>query len=151
MEIFTHTPLWIGWLVFAIALVILEIFVPSFVLIWFAIGALVALVGALIPGLGLGVQIGLFALASVAGVFLLRPYLRAGSNALEDDRELNRFEANLVGSPGVVTEAIKGGQGRARVRDSTWTVVGADMPAKTRIRVASVKGIVLEVKPETAA
>ncbi len=151
MEFLAQTPLWIWWLVFAIVLVILETVVSGFVLIWFALGALVTLVGALIPGLGISAQIGLFALASVAGVFLLRPYLRAGSNVLEDDRELNRFEANLVGSPGIVTEAIKGGQGRARVGDSTWTVVGADMPAKTSIRVVSVKGIVLEVMPDAAA
>ena len=148
MTILLDTPVWTWWLVLSIFLIILEIFAPSFVLIWFAIGAGVALLGALIPGVGFGVQIGLFILASVAGLLLLRPLLRSRSNAAEDDRELNRFDTNLVGSPGTLTQAIQGGQGRARVGDSTWTVTGPDLPIQTPIRVISVHGIMLEVRPD---
>ena len=149
-DLFIQTPLWIWWLILAILLVIFEIFVPSFVLIWFALGALAALGVALIPGISLSIQVAAFALASVAGLFLLRPYLRARNDLGEDGRELNNFEVNLVGASGVLTDAIIGGKGRARVGDSTWTVTGPDLPVKTRIRVTSVDGIKLEVKADDA-
>lgn len=149
-EIFSQTPAWIWWLILSVLLVIFEIFAPSFVLIWFALGALAALLAALVPGLNFAVELAVFGLASLAGLFLLRPYVRARSDQREDGRELNNFEANLVGASGVVTEAIEGGKGRARIGDSTWTVEGPDLPIKTRIRVTSVDGIKLGVKADDA-
>ena len=149
-DLFVQTPSWIWWLILAILLVIFEIFLPSFVLIWFALGALAALGVALIPDVPMGVQIATFGVASVAGLFLLRPYLKARNDLGEDGRELNNFEANLVGASGVLTEAIEGGKGRARIGDATWTVTGPDLPANARIRVTSVDGIRLGVKADDA-
>ncbi|MGB0717868.1 MAG: NfeD family protein [Alphaproteobacteria bacterium] len=148
MENFAQTPIWIGWLLLSILLLIIEIFIPSFVLIWFAIGAAAALVASLFPGLDLGFQIAIFGVASVAGLFGLRPFLKARNSDAEDNRELNNFSVNVVGAPGVLTEAITSGQGRARVGDSTWTVTGPDLPVKTRIRVVSVEGVTLNVKAD---
>ncbi len=150
LDTFAQTPLWIWWLVLAILLVIVEIFAPSFVLIWFAVGALAALIAALIPGIDLPLQLVVFGLASLAGLFLLRPYVKARNDLGEDGRELNNFEVNLVGSSGVLVEPIEGGKGRARIGDSTWTVTGPDLPNKTRIRVTSVDGIRLGVKADDA-
>ena len=149
-DVFSQTPAWIWWLIFSILLVIFEIFVPSFVLIWFAMGALAALIAALIPGVPFAAELGVFGVASLAGLFLLRPYVGARNDMREDGRELNNFESNLVGSSGVLTEAIEGGKGRARIGDSTWTVEGPDLPVKTRIRVTSVDGIKLGVKADDA-
>lgn len=150
LDTFAQTPLWIWWLVLGILLVIVEIFAPSFVLIWFAVGALAALIAALIPGIDLPIQLVVFGLASLAGLFLLRPYVKARNDLGEDGRELNNFETNLVGSSGVLVEPIEGGKGRARIGDSTWTVTGPDLPKKTRIRVTSVDGIQLGVKADDA-
>ena len=149
-DIFAQTPLWVWWLVLAILLVIVEIFVPSFVLIWFALGSLAALIAALIPGIELPVQLAVFGLASLAGLLLLRPYLKARNDLDEDGRELNNFEINLVGASGVLVAPIEGGKGRARIGDTTWTVTGTDLPKKTRIRVTSVDGITLGVKADDA-
>ena len=150
LDTFAQTPLWIWWLLIAILLVILEIFVPTFVLFWFAVGAAAALIAALIPGVTFPIQLVIFAIASIGGLFLLRPYFKARSDLREDGRELNNFEVNLVGSSGVLTEAIEGGKGRARIGDSTWTVTGPDLPVKSRIRVTSVDGIRLGVKADDA-
>ena len=149
-EIFSQTPAWIWWLILSVLLVIFEIFVPSFVLIWFAMGAIAAMIAALIPGLPFAVELAVFGVASLAGLFFLRPYLGARNDTREDGRELNNFEVNLVGSSGVLTEAIEGGKGRARIGDSTWTVEGPDLPVKARIRVTSVDGIKLGVKADDA-
>ena len=149
-KIFSQTPLWIWWLVFSVLLVIVEIFVPTFVLIWFALGALGAMAAALIPGVTFPIQLAVFSLTSLGGLLLLRPYLRARGTLDEDGRELNNFEVNLVGASGVLTQAIEGGKGRARIGDSTWTVTGPDLPVKARIRVTSVDGIKLGVKADDA-
>jgi len=151
-ELFQQTPSWIWWLVLSILLLILEIFVPTFVLVWFALGALLAVIVALIPGLGdqIAVQAAFFGLGSLAGLALLRPYLRSRTDTGADARELNDAETNMLGATGVLTQAIEGGQGRARVGDTTWTVTGPDLPVKTRIRVTSVEGIKLGVKADDA-
>ena len=117
--------MWIWWLLIAAFLAILEIFVPSTLLIWFALGAVLAMVTSLIPGLDLTVQLLVFAAGSLAGLVLLRPYIMAKRDTDEDHREVNEFEQNLVGTGGVLVEPIEGGKGRARIGDTTWTVTGA--------------------------
>ena len=144
-----ETP-WLWWLLLAVLLVIAEIFAPSAILIWFALGALAAMVAALIPGLDLPWQLAAFALASLAGLLVLRPYLKARSSDVEDGREVNDFSANLVGSSGVIVDAIEGGKGRARIGDTTWSVTGPDLPVKARIRVTSVDGTRLGVRADDA-
>lgn len=142
--------LWIWWLLLAVLLVILEIFVPSAILIWFAVGALAAMVTALIPGLDLPWQLGVFSIASLAGLFIFRPYVKARLGDAEDGREINDFSTNLVGSSGVIVEAIEDGKGRARVGETIWTVTGPDLPVKARIRVVSVDSTRLGVKADDA-
>ena len=150
LDIMSQTPLWIWWLILAILLLVFEIFLPSLLLIWFAIGAAVALGVALIPSAGLGIQLAVFGLASLVGLLIARPYIKARNDAGEEGRELNDFTANLVGASGILTQAIEGGKGRARIGDTTWTVTGPDLPVKTRIRVTSVDGIRLGVKADDA-
>lgn len=145
-----ETP-WIWWLLLAVVLLIIEIFAPSAILMWFALGALVAMVAALIPGLdSLAVQLAVFAAASLAGLFILRPYVKARSADAGDGREVNDFAEHLVGASGVIVDAIEGGKGRARIGDTTWTVTGPDLPKKARIRVTSVEGTRLGVKADDA-
>ena len=148
-EIFSQTPLWSWWLILGILLVIFDIFISSLILIWFAFGALCAMIFALIPNVTFPFQLTCFGIASLVGLFLLRPYIKASNDVTQDKRELNNFKVNLVGSSGILTEAIEGGRGRARIGDSTWTVTGPELPAKTRIRVTSVDGIKLGVKADS--
>ena len=121
-------------------------FYPSTLLIWFALGAVLAMGTALIPGLELNVQLIVFALGSLGRLALLRPYILAKRDADEENREVNEFDQALIGIMGVLVEPIVGGKGRARIGDTTWIVTGPDLPKKTRIRVTSVDGIRLGVK-----
>ena len=128
--------MWIWWLLIAVFMAILEIFIPSTLLIWFALGAVLAMGTALIPGLELSVQLIVFALGSLSGLAPLRPYILARRDAGEDNREVNEFDQTLVGSSGVLVDPIVGGKGRARIGDTTWTVTGPDLPQKTHPRDA---------------
>ena len=62
---------WI-WLGVMIASLVVEISTMGFFSIWFAVGALVAMILALIPGIGPWVQIIVFATVSVVSFVFLR-------------------------------------------------------------------------------
>ena len=53
---------------------------------------------------------------------------------------LNRRGEALVGRVFVLDTPLEGGEGRLRVDDSSWRIVGPDTPAGTRMRVVRVDG-----------
>ena len=65
------------WLLLGIALIILEIFTASFTVFWFGLGALVVGIALwLFPGVGLGGQLAIWIIASVASTILWFKYLK---------------------------------------------------------------------------
>ena len=70
---------WWHWIVLGIALVIAELAVPAFFVIWFGLGALLVGLVLLVAPLGATAQIGLWIVASVAMVGLwFRVYFDLG-------------------------------------------------------------------------
>jgi membrane protein implicated in regulation of membrane protease activity len=129
------------WLLAAIGLAIAEIFTSTFVLLMFAIGALVtagvAAVGAPIP-----VQAIAFALTSALALWAVRPTLR---------RHLVRGGPNtpmgveaIEGSTGVVLEQVDADQGLVKLEGETWRARAYDgtqvIPVGERVRVIEIKG-----------
>ena len=60
---------WWHWIVLGIALVIAELAVPAFFIIWFGLGALLVGLAMLAVPLGATAQIGLWVVASVAPIW----------------------------------------------------------------------------------
>jgi len=59
------------WLAFGMVLILLELVVPSFTIVWFGLGALlIALLVWLLPGISVSIQIFSWALASIFFTFL---------------------------------------------------------------------------------
>jgi membrane protein implicated in regulation of membrane protease activity len=107
------------WAVLAALALVGEIFTVSFFLAFFSVGAVVAMLAALV-GLGLGVQILGFILASVLSIVALRPLL---VNRLHIGGDRYEGRRGITGSSAVVTETIEAG-GRGTVRIGTgeyWT------------------------------
>ena len=112
-----HWEVWQLWLAAAMALVILEIFVPGFVLACLGVGALAASIASGL-GAGLTVQlIGAAAMSLVAFVFLRPVALRLASS----DEAVSGVEA-LVGRECRVTTAFDSdtGLGRCKVDGDDW-------------------------------
>ncbi|MCG8379509.1 MAG: NfeD family protein, partial [Proteobacteria bacterium] len=61
----------------------------------------------------------------------------------------NRRGEQYVGRIFTLEEPIVNGVGKVKVDDSTWKVMGVDMPAGTKVRVLSVDGTILNVEGET--
>ena len=133
------------WLAGAIVLAIAELVVPGAFLIWIATAAALTGVAALLIGVPLAGQFVLFALLSVASVYLGRRIY--GEAVPSGDPMLNDRAARLIGETLVVVEAIEDGRGRVRVGDGAWPARGPDAAAGTRVRVTGADGACLHVEP----
>lgn len=135
------------WIVASVLLFILEILTPGFVLACFGVGALGALIPALL-GLGLVWQIGAFCIVSFLALFLLRPFVQRISRG---KKEIKTAADSLVGSIGVVSETIENGRGRVAIDGDHWRAEseepGQTLEKGTKVRVVARESIVLTVKP----
>ena len=139
MPLFEQLLFW-HWLVLAIVLLVLELFMPAAFFIW--IGASAALVGALLfvlPTLSWHLQFVVFSIAAIVAVVIGHRYSVKQAQT-DGDSGLNRRGEQYVGRVFVLNEPIMNGTGRVRVDDGYWRVIGPDLPPGTRIKVNSVEG-----------
>ena len=94
---------WWHWEIAGLALVLLELAVPAFFVIWFGFGAmLVGLVLLLAPGLALSAQIGVWVLASVAMTVLwFRVFKRSQHKTL-----VGTAAGEVIGEIGLLVSAV---------------------------------------------
>lgn len=143
--LFQHIDHW-SWWILAIALLVLEAFAPGTFFMWMGIAAgVVGLLLLLMPGIGWEYQIVLFAALSVASIAIWRQYFRKHP-VQTDQPALNRRGEQYIGRTFTLAEPIVNGQGKIRVDDTSWKVLGEDAAAGSRVRVAGVDGVQLKVE-----
>ncbi|MDA3928307.1 MAG: NfeD family protein [Prolixibacteraceae bacterium] len=140
--------IWHIWLMAAILLFILEIFLPSFVVFNFGIGALIA-TGAAALGMNIQWQVFIFSLFTLASFFTVRPMLVKWAYQRSDKKETNMNA--MIGRIGVVTEQIAPNQntGRISVDGDDWKAQSVNqeiIELKTPVRVVKVESIVMIVE-----
>ena len=116
------------WIWFGIALVlfIIELMTVDLITIWFAFSGLVlGIITGIAPNLGIGWQIGIFAVFSVGLLFATRPLVRkflAKRKNAETNLEL------IIGHKALVTEDIKNDfeQGAIRINGLIWSARSED-------------------------
>lgn len=147
------TPDALFWLVAAIAFVVLEASTTALVSIWFAVGAVAALVTSFFTR-SLPVEGAVFAVVSAIALFIMIPTL----NKRRKKREapITNGSPLTIGKQGVVLVDVNPGYlGRVRVDGLDWQARSdVPMPKGTPCRVTDVDGAVLIVCPvtvETAA
>lgn len=133
------------WIAALIVFVIAEAVTYQLITIWFAIGALGALI-AEITGAPTSKQAAVFLVLSIVALLLLRPvskkYLKNKTEKTNVDR--------LVGMDVLITEDVNNmiGAGKGRVRGMEWTVRSADdreIPAGETAVVKKIEGVKLLV------
>jgi hypothetical protein len=142
---FDLEPHWM-WLLAAIVLGIAELVVPGVFLIWLAAAAAATGLITLAFGVGLPFQLAIFALVSIAAVYLGRRWYLANPMPSADPL-LNDRAARLTGRTVVVTGAIVNGEGRVKVGDSVWSCRGPDCAEGSRVRITGADGSCLKVEP----
>lgn len=146
----TLTPQWWHWEILGILLVLAELLVPAFFVIWFGFGAiLVGLVVALVE-LSLAAQIGLWILASVAmAVLWFRIFKRSEHKTL-----IGTADGHVIGEVGLLVANVEPFQ-RGRVRfqrpllgSEEWACMAETaIRAGERVRVVTVEGSFVKVEP----
>ena len=140
----------IFWAVAVVAFVILELATVGLASIWFALGALCALIAALL-GAPVWLQIVWFVIVSVATLLLTRPlakkYINNKTMATNADR--------VIGSKAVVKERIDelAGTGAVLADGKMWsarTADGAVAEPGEIVTVQEIRGVKLVVEPARA-
>lgn len=139
---------WWHWMVFGLALGLAELAVPSFFLIWFALGALLVGVALLVaPDLSLAAQILLWTLASAAMTILWFKVLRDKSNRMRSGQA-----DDVLGEIGVLVRAVQPFEkGEVRFQkpmmgSEVWPCLADEaIAAGERVRVLAVDGQLLKV------
>jgi membrane protein implicated in regulation of membrane protease activity len=111
-------PDWVIWALVAAALVAGELFTPGvFFLGLLAIGAVLAMIAAVV-GASAALQLGVFILASIGTVALLRPLAR---RHIEMPRAIRTGTAALVGARATVIERVDADGGRVKIGGEIWS------------------------------
>ena len=137
----------ICWLAIVIVLLVLEIATLGLTTIWFAGGALVACIAALLHA-NIWVQIVLFLVVSVLLLFFTRPL---AVRYMNKDRTKTNVDS-MVGKEAVVTEAIDNlkAQGVVQVNGLEWTARSEEsqevIPKGAIVEVGRVDGVNLIVR-----
>ena len=137
--------MWQVWAVVAIVCLILELSSGDFFIICFSIGAVFALISAVL-GLSIYWQVFIFALFTLLSVLFVRPvalrYLHKN-----DPNKLSNADA-LMGRTGRVTEEIKAGaSGYVQIDGDLWKAVSkSDIAVGTTIRVIGRESTILTVE-----
>ena len=133
------------WLVLMVLLFIIEAATAGLTVIWFALGALAALIAALF-GAQIWLQVLWFLVVSIATLWFTRPlalkYLNRRSVVTNADR--------VVGMEGVVCEDIDNlaGTGAVKLDGKEWTArsdSGANIPSGSVVKVRRIEGVKLIV------
>ena len=139
-------PVWL-WLIALVIFGVVEAATAGLVCIWFAMGAMVALLAALL-GTGVVEQVVVFAVVSAVALAATRPLVRRMTAGKAVATNADR----VLGAAAKVTETIdnENSAGAVYVDGKTWTALSADgsvIPAGEQVEVTSIEGVKLLVIP----
>ncbi len=141
---------WHYWMIATIMLFILEVFLPSFVMFNFGIGALLATIAAVL-GIGLEVQIILFCIGTLISFFTVRPLALKYAYRKSDNRPTNNLA--LIGRRGEVITTINNlkNSGEVKVDGDIWrakSINDETFEVGTIVTIVKLKSIVVFVKAD---
>lgn len=140
---------WWHWVVGAVAMALLELAIPAFVLIWFALGALlVALALLAFPLLELTAQLGIWLVISVVMVYSWFKVFKPGFHKTR----VGTADANVLGEIGLLARAVAPFEkGEVRFQkpllgaDAWPCIADSVIAAGERVKVIAVEGSLLKV------
>jgi len=139
--------MWQIWAVIAIICLILELSSGDFFIICFSIGAVFAIISAVL-GLSIYWQIFIFAIFSLLSVLFVRPVALRYLHKNEPNKPSNADA--LLGRTGRVTEVITvGGNGYVQIDGDLWKAVSpstTDIPIGTTVRVIGRESTIITVE-----
>lgn len=147
MEFLNEFQFW-HWLVLGLVLIVLEVFVPSTVLLWPGIAALVVGgVAYFMPEGSWMILVLLWSGLAVGLAFGWQVYRKASGKEAAQVSIMNRRGEQYVGRHFTLNKDIVNGTGELHVDDTRWKIVSAtDFTAGTKVQVTAVEGTSLRVE-----
>lgn len=135
-----------SWAILGLVLIGSEMLAPGVFLIWLGLAAL--LTGAMVGIFGLGWQAAgiVFAVLAIACVAAGRLLTRRKGEEPDAATGLNDRGRQLIGRVFRLETTMVGGEGRVRVGDSSWRIVGPELLAGAEVKVVRVEGSTLVVE-----
>lgn len=135
------------WLVLTIALLAAEASTVTLISLWFAAGALAAMVVSLLGG-GIGFQTAAFLAVSVVLLTALRPFVRKFITPRVTRTNID----SVIGAIGLVTAPIDNitASGQVKLGAMYWTArstTGETIPEGTKVTVDRIEGVKVFVTP----
>ena len=139
---------WWHWAVGGIALIVAELAVPSFVLIWFGLGALVVALAAAVAEIGFTTQLALWLIVSLA---LVAGWFKVFKPSMHKTR-IGMADANVIGEVGMLVHDVAPfAKGEVRFQKpilgaDVWECIADEIiKSGARVRVVAVEGSFLKV------
>jgi hypothetical protein len=139
---------WWHWAVVGIGLILAELAVPAFVLVWFGLGALIVAVVVAVAAIGMTAQLAVWLVVSLLAVFLWFKVFRPERHKTR----VGMSDSNVVGEVGLLARDVAPFEkGEVRFQkpllgSDTWPCI-ADEAIKSgeRVKVVDVEGSFLKV------
>lgn len=140
---------WWYWVVAGVALLLCELAIPVFVLVWFGLSAvLVGILLAILPSVSLTAQLGLWLILSLVLIFYWFRVFKPGQHKTR----IGMSDGNLIGEVGLLTHAVAPFQkGSVRFQkpllgSEIWTCISEEeIAAGERVRIVQLEGSLLKV------
>ena len=144
--------MWQMWLIIAGVCLIIEIMTVGFLIFWFSIGALFAMVASFFID-NIIVQTAIFIITSTILIFATKPFVNKFVN------NKNSIKTNVyssVGKKGIVIKDIDAvnSKGQIKVDGEVWSAVSLNninIPQGTEIKIEEIKGVKAVVSPVQTA
>ena len=138
------------WLVLLILFLLVEMSTVSLVSLWFAVGALAAMIVSLLEG-ALWLQAVVFFLVSTGLLLCLRPLVRKHFTPKLTPTNVDA----VIGAQGIVTEQIDNlsAKGRVKLGAMEWSArsaAGDPIPVGTQVKVNKIEGVKVFVTPASS-
>ena len=133
------------WLTFAVVLIVVEMMIGTFFLLWVGFAAAVTALIHWVFGIGWQIQIVVFFLLSLISIIAWHYYAK-NNPEIDPMPNLNKRGHQHIGKTFTLSHAIVNGVGKINANDSTWKVEGEDMPEGEKVKVIDITGSILKVE-----
>ncbi len=140
--------MWQIWLIIAGVCLIIEIMTVGFLIFWFSIGALLAMIVSFFTS-NIIIQTTVFVISSTILIFATKPFVKKFARQ-KDSVQTNVYSS--IGKIGIVTQDIDSihSIGQVKVDGEIWSAIGMDdinIPQGTQVEIKEIKGVKAIVAP----
>jgi membrane protein implicated in regulation of membrane protease activity len=141
--------MWTYWLLFALFFFVLEAFTVGFLVFWFGIGAILALITSLLTD-NMMIQATVFIVSSTLLLFATKPLVK---RITKNDKEVKTNVYSVINKRGKVIVDIDpdDSTGQVKIAGDVWSAKSANnkrIPKGTSVIVEKIEGVKVIVKPE---